>query len=88
VQQPDTQPGFYYVSVQRNNSNARTETRLLRGPFVNDHGAALAAIDEARQKAFELDPRSHWYSYGTCRAEKDLGPGLLDTWEKNLSKDI
>lgn len=74
AQAPDPRPGFYYVSVRRPNG----DYRLLRGPFVNDHAAALAAVDPARYRAYDLDPRAAWYAYGTARTEQDMGPGLLD----------
>ena len=74
-QQPDTQPGFYYVTVRDPTS---LRYCILRGPFINDHAAALAAVDEAMQRAIQSDPRGCWYEYGTCRAEFDLGPGLFD----------
>jgi hypothetical protein len=79
-QAPDPRPGFYYVTVRRSNSNSGSdgEHRRLRGPFRNDHVAALAAVDEARQRAYEYDPRAHWYAYGTARSDDDLGPGLFD----------
>jgi hypothetical protein len=75
-QQPDTQPGFYYVTVRRDKPSP--EYRTLRGPFINDHAAALAAVDEAMRRAMDGDPRGCWYAYGTCRSEVDLGPGLFD----------
>lgn len=71
---PDPRPGFYYVSVVLGSN----DYRLLRGPFVNDHAAALAAVDAARYRAYDLDPRAAWYAYGTCRLEEDAGPGILD----------
>lgn len=74
TQAPDTKPGFYYVSVVR----GANDYRLLRGPFVNDHAGALAAVDAARYRAYDLDPRSHRYAYGTVRLEADAGPGVLD----------
>jgi hypothetical protein len=76
-QQPDSKPGFYYVSVVKGHDNFR----LLRGPFVNDHAGALAAVDAARRKACDLDPRGHWYAYGTCRTDEDMGRGILDKME-------
>ncbi len=75
-QQPDTQPGFYYVTVRRDTTSPKYRT--LRGPFINDHAAALAAVDEAMRRAVDYDPRGCWYAYGTCRSEVDLGPGLFD----------
>lgn len=81
TQVPDTKPGFYYVSVVRDNG----DYRMLRGPFVNDHAAALAAIEAAKAKACELDRRGHWYAYGTCRTDEDAGPGILDKIEKEAA---
>jgi hypothetical protein len=28
-----------------------------------------------------IDPRAHWYAFGTCRSDADLGPGYLDATE-------
>jgi hypothetical protein len=82
----DSRPGHYYVSVCRCNNNAGigADHRLLRGPFVNDHGAALTAVAEARVRACKLDRRGEWYAYGTFRSEDDLGPGILDRLESAL----
>jgi hypothetical protein len=76
----DNKPGFYYVTVRRCNNNAGigAQYRRLRGPFVNDHAAALAAVPAARIRACECDPRGVFYAYGTARSEVDLGPGLFD----------
>lgn len=74
AQAPDVKPGFYYVSVVRGSG----DYRLLRGPFENDHAGALAAVDAARFRAYDLDPRAQWYSFGTVRLEQDAGPGILD----------
>lgn len=84
----DPRPGHYYVSVRRCNNNAGigAEHRLLCGPFVNDHGAALAAVAEARRLACELDRRGEWYAYGTARSETNLGPGILDRRDSDLSE--
>ena len=65
-QQPDTKPGNYYVSVVRGK-----DSRLLLGPFANDHAAALEMVDAVRKKAEELDAKAHWYAFGTCRLEPD-----------------
>jgi len=73
-EQPDNKPGFYYVSVARDSG----DWRPLRGPFVNDHKAALDAVFAARYRAYDLDPRAQWYSFGTVRSDVDLGPGILD----------
>lgn len=75
-QQPDTAPGNYYVSVRRDDG----QTRLLRGPFRNDHAGALAAVQAASAEAERLDPKAVWYSYGTVRMPEDFErPGILDT---------
>jgi hypothetical protein len=78
TQHPDNAPGNYYVSVRRDDG----QTRLLRGPFRNDHAAALAAVRDASRRAERLDPKAVWYSYGTVRmAEKYAEPGILDRLE-------
>lgn len=64
-QQPDTKPGNYYVSVRRDNGDAV----CLAGPFVDDHPAALAMVAAARRVACDIDPRAHWYSFGTLRTD-------------------
>lgn len=68
AQQPDSKPGAYYVSVVRG-----ADYRLLAGPFLNDHAAALALVPKATQVAQDLDPRAAWYAFGTCRL--DVAPG-------------
>jgi hypothetical protein len=84
MQLPDTKPGFYYVSVYRCNNNAGIDgqTRLLRGPFVNDHAGALAAVNSARGLAQQLDPRTIWDAFGTVRYARTQGPGILDRLKK------
>lgn len=75
MQQPDTKPGAYYVTV----IDAGRVGRLL-GPFFNDHAAALAMVEPVRAKANELDPKSWFYAFGTCRVDAD-GPapaGILN----------
>lgn len=64
MQQPDTKPGEYYVSV-----HDAGRTALLLGPFTNDHAGALAMVDKVREKAYEIDPKSWFYSFGTCRLD-------------------
>ena len=81
MQIPDTKPGLYYVTVRRWNNNVTPDVRILRGPFVDDHAAALAAVPEAQRIACELDPRAHWYEFGTCRSDHFLGVGILDIRE-------
>lgn len=55
------------MSVQRG-----TDYRLLAGPFINDHAAALARVDDVRKVAERLDAKAAWYAFGTCRL--DVGP--------------
>lgn len=43
---------------------------LLCGPFPT-HAAALCMVDMVREKACELDPRGHWYAFGTARLPDD-----------------
>ena len=63
-QTPDTKPGEYYVSV----IDGPRAGRLL-GPFTNDHQAALDMVNKVRDKAIEMDPRAHFYAFGTCRLD-------------------
>lgn len=62
TQQPDTAPGHYYVTVRRDSRHA-----YLLGPFTNDHAAALSRVEEVRELANRLDPRSHFDAFGTGR---------------------
>jgi hypothetical protein len=62
MQTPDTKPGAYYVSAVD-----AGRTALLFGPFIDDHGGALAAVDRVRKVACDLDPRAQWYAFGTVR---------------------
>jgi hypothetical protein len=73
LQAPDPRPGYYYVSVVDGPRSAR-----LRGPFVDDHAGALAAVHDARRALERLDPRAAFWAFGTCRSEVDAGPGFLD----------
>lgn len=68
----DDRPGFYYVSVIDGGRAAR-----LRGPF-GTHGEAADAVGAAKEELIARDPRAHFFAYGTCRAEEDLGSGYLD----------
>lgn len=71
-QSPDPRPGFYYVSVIDGARRA-----AVRGPWINDHRGAMAAVDAVRREAERFDDRAVWYAFGTCRSETDLGPGAL-----------
>ena len=68
----DTRPGAYYVSVVD-----AGQFGLLAGPF-GDHPSALNMVDAARRKANDVDPRSAFYGFGTCRLERSVGPGVLN----------
>ncbi len=72
----DDRPGYFYVSVIDGGKSAR-----LRGPFTT-HGEALNAVDPARDALTALNPQAHFYAYGTCRCDEDLGPGYLDVKER------
>lgn len=69
---PDPRPGFYYVSAIDGARRA-----LVRGPWVDDHAGALAAVDACRRAAADRDGRTWFYAFGTCRSETDLGAGWL-----------
>lgn len=66
MQTPDTQPCAYYVTA----TDSGRYVRLL-GPFFNDHAGALAMVDQVREVAIDLDPRAHWYAFGTARIPGD-----------------
>lgn len=69
---PDSKPGAYYVSVIRSDG----DYRLVLGPFVNDHAAALAWIEPVRKKAEGMDPRAVWYAFGSVRLDAKDGAVL------------
>lgn len=74
TQSPDTQPGNYYVSLIRDK-----KTALLAGPFVNNHAAALAMVQQAKDAAYEADPMTWWDAIGTARMPLDYTvPGKLN----------
>lgn len=74
-EQPDTKLGHYYVSVR--NTRGDNYARAL-GPFVNDHAAALAAVDKVQRILEDLNVKgfNHWTPVGTMRvdADKDTPP--------------
>ena len=79
-QQPDTKPGAYYVSMfDQSGNNGSGRVAYLAGPFMNDHARALALVDQAREMAYGVDPRSHWYSFGTCRMDTAGPVGKLNS---------
>ena len=66
----------YYVSVVRDHKF--DDARLLYGPFAA-HAAALANVRIANNKACDVDPRAHWYSFGTVAMAADYTkPGILN----------
>lgn len=77
----------FYVSVIDGN-----RTGVLAGPFPT-HGLALDLVDRARDLAVEIDPKAHFYSFGTCRVRHEHKPAgllndqvgydeLIKAWEK------
>lgn len=58
----DTRPGAYYVSAVDGK-----KFTLLLGPFIDCHVCALSMVDHVRIVADRVDPKSVFYSFGTCR---------------------
>jgi hypothetical protein len=84
-QKPDTRPGPYYVSIIEGRKYA-----LLSGPYP-DHTTALALVDKAREIVLPMDPRAHFYAFGTSRM-KDPNynrAGVLQRlgWSLNLEEE-
>ena len=52
---------MYYVTMIRD----RVGTARLAGPYAT-HDEALQLVDKVRNIAYNVDPRSHWDSFGTC----------------------
>jgi hypothetical protein len=73
AQEPDTKPGFYYVSVVDGGRVA-----LALGPFVNDHAAALERVAAVRDYVRGRSDRAWFYSFGTVRSDVDRGSGRLN----------
>lgn len=71
--EPDTRPGFYYVSCRNSNG----QYAFVRGPWINDHAGALAAKFAVQREAERVDPKAIWYAWGTARSEDDKGEGVL-----------
>ena len=61
-QQPDDEPGDYFVSARDGERFA-----LVSGPYVNDHAAALRDVAECRRLVQTLDQWAAFYSFGTSR---------------------
>lgn len=64
--------GYFYVDA----IPQAGRVTLLSGPYPN-HAAAMADVDAVRKLANEIDPRSHFMPFGTCRYPEDRGPGVL-----------
>lgn len=78
MQQADTKPGLYYVTIH----DGRRHARLL-GPFVDNHQAALDMVDAVWEKALELNPtQAAFASFGTARWEPGTKPfpGILNSY--------
>lgn len=65
-QQPDPRPGAYFVSAVDG-----PRWWPMAGPFNDNHAAALALVEAAREAAVARDPRAHWMAFGTVRLEHD-----------------
>lgn len=71
---PDKTPGNYYVTV-----SLQEQVTPLLGPFVNNHAAALDAVELAAQTLQQLDPRANECKYGTMRMGTTIcEPGILN----------
>lgn len=72
------------VDGPRNRTRPRKVGYLL-GPF-DDEPTARAAIPAARRLAEQVDPRTVFDAFGTCRLELSAGPlprgVLMDRYEK------
>lgn len=69
MQEPDTKPGDYFVSVLDGRRYA-----LALGPFRNDHASALARVDEVRHYAHGHGGEWAWFwAFGTCRLDPGSG---------------
>jgi len=66
-QEPDPQPGDYFVSIRSGSRHA-----LLSGPYET-HAAALADVAACRETALWADDRADFYSFGTCRLPLNSG---------------
>ena len=64
----------YYVSVIDGPQYA-----LLAGPFKT-HKEALNMVDTAKKKRQELDRKSVFYAFGTCKVENGHREGILNEY--------
>lgn len=69
-QQPDPQPGLFYVTViDRHGNDGTGRVGFVLGPYVDDHAAALAAVPDARRHIERGYSRACWWAYGTARLD-------------------
>lgn len=62
----------YYVSIIDGDRKA-----LVAGPFRH-HREALEMVDRAMVEGGKLDPKSHFYSWGTTKAPNGYHEGCLN----------
>ena len=67
-QQPDDKPGDYFVSAIDGDRRA-----LVSGPYINDHAAALADVAECRALTEQVDRKTVFAAFGTCRLPLESG---------------
>ena len=59
---------------------------MVSGPYQK-HADALALVDKARGICQDIDPRAHWYAFGTARIKDATctDPGVLQRRGYNLA---
>jgi hypothetical protein len=57
----------------------------LSGPYVR-HSYARAALPDARRYAAKVDPRAHWYAYGTACAPSRTAVVFPDDWDAEVGR--
>lgn len=62
----------YYVSAIDGDRKA-----LICGPYAT-HDAALADVRRVSRAAYEVDPRAHWWAWGTASVDLDKAPEWRD----------
>lgn len=79
-QQPDTEPGPYYISAVDGPKFA-----LASGPYEN-HGQALALVEKARSAVVNHDAWAAFASFGTVRMQAGVAQqGALQRWGYDLN---
>ena len=79
MQQPDPQPGRYYVTAIDG-----PRRYFLAGPWPT-HVEALAQVEVVRRYAERTDPRAFWMAYGTARQPLD-GEAITSALGSNPQK--